>query len=109
MGGVAEGQFEDNIKKWSGDHIIDPDQVPGVLIHEPAVPRASARLLDLAPTILAALGVPKGPAMEGESIVAMKILVLGLDCAAPELLLGYEDLPNIRRLMEVGATAGWRA
>lgn len=26
---------------------------------------------------------------------------MGLDCAAPELLLG-EDLPNIRRLMEVG-------
>jgi predicted AlkP superfamily phosphohydrolase/phosphomutase len=33
----------------------------------------------------------------------MKILVLGLDCAAPELLFGYEDLPNIRRLMEMGA------
>jgi predicted AlkP superfamily phosphohydrolase/phosphomutase len=33
----------------------------------------------------------------------MKILVLGLDCAAPELLFGYEDLPNIRRLMESGA------
>jgi predicted AlkP superfamily phosphohydrolase/phosphomutase len=33
----------------------------------------------------------------------MKILVLGLDCAAPELLFGYEDLPNIRRLMELGA------
>jgi predicted AlkP superfamily phosphohydrolase/phosphomutase len=32
----------------------------------------------------------------------MKILALGLDCAAPELLLGYEDLSNIRRLMEVG-------
>ena len=31
MGGVAEGQFEDNVKKWSGDHIIDPDRVPGVL------------------------------------------------------------------------------
>ena len=31
MGGIAEGQFEDNVKKWSGDHIIDPDQVPGVL------------------------------------------------------------------------------
>ena len=39
----------------------------------------------------------------------MKILVLGLDCAAPELLFGYEDLPNIRRLMEVGATDGSRA
>ena len=33
----------------------------------------------------------------------MKILVLGLDCAAPELLFGFEDLPTIRHLMEVGA------
>ena len=33
----------------------------------------------------------------------MKILVLGLDCAAPELLFGFDDLPNIRHLMEVGA------
>ncbi len=33
----------------------------------------------------------------------MKILVLGLDCAAPELLLGYDDLANIRRLMDAGA------
>ncbi len=33
----------------------------------------------------------------------MKILVLGLDCAAPEILLGEESLPNIRQLMELGA------
>jgi predicted AlkP superfamily phosphohydrolase/phosphomutase len=33
----------------------------------------------------------------------MKILVLGLDCAAPELLFGFDDLPNIRRLMDAGA------
>jgi predicted AlkP superfamily phosphohydrolase/phosphomutase len=32
----------------------------------------------------------------------MKILVLGLDCAAPELLFGFEDLPNIRNLMAAG-------
>ncbi len=32
----------------------------------------------------------------------MKILVLGLDCAAPELLLGWDDLPNIRNLMAAG-------
>ena len=71
MGGFAEGQFEDNVKKWSGDHIIDPDHVPGVLVHEPAVPTRTGRgCLDLAPTILAALGVPKGPAMEGESLLS---------------------------------------
>ncbi len=32
----------------------------------------------------------------------MKILVIGLDCAAPELLFGDERLGNFRRLMEYG-------
>ncbi|HWP44003.1 MAG TPA: alkaline phosphatase family protein [Blastocatellia bacterium] len=32
----------------------------------------------------------------------MRILVIGLDCAVPELLFGDERLSNFRRLMEVG-------
>jgi predicted AlkP superfamily phosphohydrolase/phosphomutase len=32
----------------------------------------------------------------------MKICVLGLDCAAPEVIFGNERLVNIRRLMELG-------
>ncbi len=32
----------------------------------------------------------------------MKICVLGLDCAAPELLFGLDSLPNIRRVMDAG-------
>ena len=32
----------------------------------------------------------------------MKILLLGLDCAAPELLFGDEQLVNFRRLMQMG-------
>ena len=31
-----------------------------------------------------------------------RILLLGLDCAAPEILLEDEDLPTVRRLMEAG-------
>ncbi len=69
MGGVAGSAFEDNVKKWSGDHIIDPEKVPGVLFMNRPF-REGARLLDLAPTILAALGVPRGPAMEGDSILS---------------------------------------
>jgi hypothetical protein len=69
MGGIAENLFEDNVKKWSGDHIIDPEHVPGVLFMNRPFRPEGARLLDLAPTILAALGVPKGPAMEGESLL----------------------------------------
>src|SRR5258708_9229711 len=39
----------------------------------------------------------KGPAYS-----EMKICVLGLDCAAPEIVFGDERLVNIRRLMEAG-------
>jgi predicted AlkP superfamily phosphohydrolase/phosphomutase len=69
MGGIAESVFEDNVKKWSGDHIIDPAHVPGALFMNRPFRAERARLLDLAPTILAALGVPKGLAMEGESLL----------------------------------------
>ncbi len=34
--------------------------------------------------------------------MSMKILVLGLDCAAPEILLADERLTNLRRLMDAG-------
>ena len=32
----------------------------------------------------------------------MKVLLIGLDCAAPELLFGDESLTNVRRLMDAG-------
>ncbi|WP_435006105.1 alkaline phosphatase family protein [Tundrisphaera lichenicola] len=69
MGGVGETSFEDNAKKWSGDHIIDPILVPGVLFMNRTFRGENARLEDLAPTILETLGVPKGPNMEGSSLI----------------------------------------
>jgi len=77
MGGVPNGLFEDNIKKWSGDHIIDPALVPGVLFMNQTFrgsnglhnKEATPGLVDLAPTILEALGVPKDPSMETESLL----------------------------------------
>lgn len=69
LGGVGEGHFEDNTKKWSGDHIVDPALVPGVLFLNRPFQEKAAALLDLAPTILDALGVPKGAAMEGKSLL----------------------------------------
>jgi predicted AlkP superfamily phosphohydrolase/phosphomutase len=70
MGGVAESVFEDNRKKWSGDHIVDPALVPGVLFLDRPFRHEAARLEDLAPTILEALDVPKGAAMEGSSLIS---------------------------------------
>ena len=68
LGGVPRSLFEDNLKKWSGDHIVDSDLVPGVLFMSDPF-RAGGHLVDLAPTILSALGVPKGKDMEGEALL----------------------------------------
>ncbi len=69
MGGVPEGLIEDNTKAWSGDHIIDPALVPGFLAMNRPFRGDGARLVDLAPTILGALGVLPGPAMEGGTLL----------------------------------------
>lgn len=69
MGGVADGPLhKDNVKKWSGDHCVDPAAVPGVLFMNRPFRREGASLLDLAPTILQALGVDKAPQMEGSPL-----------------------------------------
>mgnify|MGYP001426979075 CR=1 FL=1 len=69
LGGVPEGFWEDNEDRWSGDHIIDPSLVPGVLLSNHRLDAQGATLLDMAPTILDALGVAKGAAMEGRSLL----------------------------------------
>jgi predicted AlkP superfamily phosphohydrolase/phosphomutase len=67
LGGVAAGGvFEDNTRKWAGDHIIDPALVPGVLLMNRPFRREAADLVDLAPTLLAALGAPAVPGSESE-------------------------------------------
>lgn len=70
LGGIPEGVIEDNTRRWSGDHIIDPELVPGVLFMNHAFDTRDAALTDMAPTLLAALGVPKGEQMEGRSLIA---------------------------------------
>jgi predicted AlkP superfamily phosphohydrolase/phosphomutase len=69
LGGVPAGLFEDNNKRWGGDHVIDPALVPGVLYINRSFRDGNPNMVDLAPTILAALGLPKIPVMEGEDLL----------------------------------------
>lgn len=57
LGAAPAAQVEDNRKKWSGDHLIDPALVPGVLFASRPLAATEPSLMDLAPTILAAAGV----------------------------------------------------
>ncbi len=69
LGGMPAGLFEDNMRRWSGDHIIDPETVPGILFLNRVAAQNHADIRDLAPTILQFLGVPKHAAMEGKALL----------------------------------------
>ena len=69
MGGFSHCLFDDNTRRWSGDHIIDPEAVPGILFMNRPTLHNDATILDLAPTILRHLAVARGPAMEGKSLM----------------------------------------
>jgi predicted AlkP superfamily phosphohydrolase/phosphomutase len=69
LGGVGGVLVEDNTQKWSGDHIFDPALVPGFLAMNRPFRGDSASLLDLAPTILDALGVGGEGEWEGRSLL----------------------------------------
>lgn len=69
LGGMDPSLFQDNLKKWGGDHVVDPTLVPGSLFMNRPFDGAGARLVDLAPTILKALEAPGGPELEGRSLL----------------------------------------
>jgi predicted AlkP superfamily phosphohydrolase/phosphomutase len=70
LGGVPQGLFADNTRNWGGDHVIDPALVPGVLFMNKKFSVESPSLVDLAPTILSAFGLQKGPEMEGSDLLS---------------------------------------
>jgi len=69
-GSVRPELFEDNTKRWSGDHCMDADVVPGVLFTNVAITDGPARLIDLGPTVLDLFGVEVPAYMTGQSLVA---------------------------------------
>jgi predicted AlkP superfamily phosphohydrolase/phosphomutase len=68
--GVVSGPvFDDNLKAWSGDHCIDPRQVPGVLFCNRAIDSTDPALIDIAPTALHLFGIAPPGYMEGKVLM----------------------------------------
>ena len=61
LGGVPPGVIVDNRGPWSGDHCMDPDSVPGILLTSRRLRKPAPGLKDLAPAILAELGIETFP------------------------------------------------
>ena len=68
MGGTPRGLLEDNHDRWSGDHCIAHELVPGILVTNAEVEVDRPNLTDLAPTILREFGIEPPPEMTGRML-----------------------------------------
>lgn len=68
LGKFPKELLRDNTEKWSGDHLMEADLVPGVLLSNKKIKLEKPALYDLAPTILAEFGIQKSSNMTGKSI-----------------------------------------
>ncbi len=67
--GVVSGPvFDDNTKAWSGDHCVDPRQVPGVMFCNFPIDDEDPYLMDMAPTALSLFGIDPPAHMDGKSL-----------------------------------------
>ncbi len=69
IGGTPEQLLEPNLKKWSGDHIVDPALVSGILFMNRAIVSPSPKSRDIAPTVLAAMGLKLPREMTGTTLI----------------------------------------
>jgi len=70
LGEITEAVLEDNTSRWSGNHLIDPRLVPGVLLANARLVEGEHDLTDVTVSILDHYGLPPAPGMAGTSFLA---------------------------------------
>jgi predicted AlkP superfamily phosphohydrolase/phosphomutase len=69
LGGIPPEIIEPNERRWSADHCsVDPSQVEGVFFSSRPVDSASPRIEDVAPSVLAKLGIAPPGDMDGHPL-----------------------------------------
>ncbi len=61
LGAVPGDVFADNLSPWSGDHCMDPDAVPGILLTSRPLRKAPPSVQSLAAALVAEFGIDDFP------------------------------------------------
>lgn len=68
LGGAPKILIEDNKKKWSGDHLLDPSLVEGVIFVNKKVELKEPHIIDVVPTVLNLFDIPKPKELQGKEL-----------------------------------------
>ena len=66
---ITEEVIEDNESRWSGNHLMAPEVVPGILLMNRKLKRDGHDLTDVTATILSHYGIEPLPGMTGRPIL----------------------------------------
>jgi len=69
LGEITEAVIEDNVSRWSGNHLMSPDVVPGILLMNRKLSSDGHDLTDVTATVLAHYGIETLPDMTGRPIL----------------------------------------
>jgi predicted AlkP superfamily phosphohydrolase/phosphomutase len=69
LGELPAATIEDNTSRWSGNHLMAPEVVPGVLLSSQAIQGQDHDLTDVTATLLAWYGVSPLPGMTGQPVL----------------------------------------
>jgi predicted AlkP superfamily phosphohydrolase/phosphomutase len=67
LGEVTDAVISDNTSRWSGNHLMDPEVVPGIVLSTRKITGDGHNLVDVTATILAWYGLPPNAGMSGKS------------------------------------------
>ena len=70
LGTLTRPVIQDRLDAWSGDHLMDPAAVPGVLLSNRPLGAEDPGLEDIAPTILQVFQIQVPPEMIGKPLLA---------------------------------------
>jgi len=65
-GGFGAEVISENTRPWSGDHNMNPPEVPGMLFCNRPIDATQPAIVDIAPTVLDLFGVPVPPHLDGQ-------------------------------------------
>lgn len=72
LGRIPKNIIEPNTEKWSGDHCMAPEVIPGILLANRKIVLRFPALYDLTATILEIFGIKKPKDMIGQSIFKLR-------------------------------------
>ncbi|MEX0610886.1 MAG: alkaline phosphatase family protein [Pirellulales bacterium] len=76
LGEMPRELVVDNLDRWSGEHLIAAELVPGILLTNRKIAVDEPTIRDIAPTILAAFDIPLPAEMTGQNLFASSEHVL---------------------------------